>query len=144
PPDDALRLGRILHLLAYRDAPTQPDQPLDVLVARTRWHARQRYVRCPAVIARCERQAQQLRAFLGVLAEHLVEVTDAEEHERVGVARLGVTPLLHEGSVFLLRHAGLLRSGAVRTPKNSRAGGGAAIACSVDHDHRTSRLPYSR
>jgi hypothetical protein len=83
-PDDPLRLRRILHLLADRHAPTEADQPLDVLVAGPRRHARQRHVRRAAVVARRQRQAQQLRALLGVLAEHLVEVADAEEDSASG------------------------------------------------------------
>ena len=35
-------------------------------------------------------------AFFGVLAEHLVEIADAEKDEGIRVARLGVAPLLHQ------------------------------------------------
>ncbi len=62
-------------------------------------------------------------ALLGVLVEHLVEVADAEEDQRVGLARLDLPPLLHERGVFRRHQRGWATGDRISTPPRRGAAG---------------------
>jgi hypothetical protein len=102
--DDVPGLCRVLHLLADGHPASHSNQALQVLVPGFDGDPGQGHVGGAAVVAGRESQAQEPGPFLGVLVEHLVEITDAEEDDRVRMARLGVAPLAHQGCVVLLRH----------------------------------------
>lgn len=103
-PHESLRLGGVLDLLADGDAMAHADQTLDVLVLGAHRHAREGHVPGAAVVSRGQGEPQQFGARLRVLVEHFVEIADAEEDQRVRMARLGLTPLLHERGFVRLRH----------------------------------------
>src|SRR5258708_6670579 len=60
------------------------------------WHAAHRYRVRVLLVARGEREAEQRGAAHRVIEEHLVEVPEPEEHERVGVLALDLEVLPHE------------------------------------------------
>ena len=98
PLDQALGLGRVLHLLTDGHTISLLDEPGQVAVDGMVWHAahgdaglalgggagREHHVHLP-------------RRHLGVLAEHLVKITHAEHDERIGMLLLGRVVLLHHG-----------------------------------------------
>ena len=98
-PHDPLCFRRVLELLADRHAAAHLEQTRDVLVHRLYWDTRKRHVPLAAVVARGERESEQAAPLLRVLEEHLVEIADPEEEERIGVARLDVEILPDERRV---------------------------------------------
>ena len=95
PPYESFGLRGILDLLADRHLPSQADQPGEVLGQCLHRHSSQWHIR-RAVVARSKRDAEQSASFLRVIEEHLVEVTDPEEQDRIGVPRLDVEILLDQ------------------------------------------------
>ncbi len=94
--NDALRVLRVLHLLADRDAVPLRHQLPKVPAHRLRGHARERHIRRTAIVARCEREPEHARCDLGVLIERLVELAEPVEQDRAGIARLHLAPVLHQ------------------------------------------------
>ena len=71
--------------------------------------ARQLYVHRRAVSSLGERDAEDLGGGYGVVAEGLVEVTDTEEQDSIGVLSLELHVLLHHrGLCDLLCHSALV------------------------------------
>ena len=101
PLHDPPRLRRILELFADRHAATHLEQAGDVFIHGLYGDAREGNVPLSAVVPRGEGESQQAAPLLRVLEEHLVEVADAEEEERIGVARLDVEILPDERRVRL-------------------------------------------
>ena len=104
PVHQALRRGRVLHLLTDGHLVPPLDEPGDVALRRVVGHA----AHGGALLLRLapvpggEGQAQLLRAQLGVVVEHLVEVAQPEEQQAVRVLLLHLPVLLHHGGQ--LRH----------------------------------------
>jgi hypothetical protein len=94
--DDALGQFGIFDLFADRDAVAFGDQPPQVFRGRLHWDAGEWDFCCRAVIPRGERQPQLARGELGIVLEHLVEVAHAKKQDRLRVAGLDVTVLLHQ------------------------------------------------
>ena len=95
---DALRLLRVLQLLADRHPVAAADQLLQVRLQRVVRHARQRHPQVLAHRLGRQRDLQLLRDELRVLIEGLVEIAEAKEHDRVGEASLDVQVLPADGS----------------------------------------------
>jgi hypothetical protein len=111
--NQALGQGGVLHLVADGHAAAGGHQAAQVGLQRVRGDAGERGL-AAAVVARGEREVEELRPFHRVVVEVLVEVADAEEDERVRVARLHLAPLQHQRSVFGRHRRG--RRGARREP----------------------------
>src|SRR5262249_3259704 len=69
----------------------------EVLVDRMVGHARHLDRRASRGAARGEREVEQSRRALGVVVEHLVEISHAVEQQDVRVLRLEAQVLLHHG-----------------------------------------------
>ena len=82
----SLCLGGVFDLIAHGDAPPEAHELREVFVDSLRGHACQRHVGAGPVIPAGQRDAQESAALLGILEEHLVEVSDPEEEDRFGVA----------------------------------------------------------
>jgi hypothetical protein len=96
---------RILGLLADDDLVAELGEPRDVAARRVVRDAAHRHRVVLALVARGEGQVEQARREHGVLEEHLVEVAEAEEDDRVGILVLDVEELPHERRVGgLSRH----------------------------------------
>lgn len=89
----------ILHLFADRDAAPQLGELLDVAVGTVHGNAAHRHGIRLALVPGGERDVQQRRRDLGVLQEHLVEVTHPIEDDRVGMSRFDRQELAHHGCV---------------------------------------------
>ena len=102
--DHALRVLRILHLLADRDAVTHRDQLADVALGRVERDTRHRQ----ALGALGQRDRQQLVREHGVAVEHLVEVAHPEEEQAIGMLLLEARELPHRrgGEVGVQRRIG--------------------------------------
>ena len=94
--DDSLRLRGILELVADRHLVPETQEPAHVGVALVPRDAAHRDRLGILLVARREREAEQGRPPHGVLEEHLVEVTEAEEQEGVGILFLDAPVLPHE------------------------------------------------
>ncbi len=98
---DALDLRRIRHLLADRDLPTLLEELRDVPGGRVVRHAGHRDpFGLARLAARGERDVEELRRDDRVLEEHLVEVAEPKEQDRVRILILGAQVLLHHGRVL--------------------------------------------
>ena len=94
--DQALRARRVLELVADRDLVSEAQQPRDVGVALMPGHAAHRDRLGILPVARGEGETEELGSPDGVLEEHLVEVAQPEEQERVRMLGLDARVLLHE------------------------------------------------
>ena len=81
-------LGRVLELLADRDAKALADQPVQVDLGAVDRHAAHRDVVTRMAAALGERNVQGRRCGERVLEEQLVEVAHPEEQQRVGMLTL--------------------------------------------------------
>src|SRR2546429_221346 len=79
PPQELAAFARGLELLADRDLLPCLHEPRDVAVGRMMRDARHR-----RALPRRERDRQEPRAELGILAEELVEIAEPEEQEMIG------------------------------------------------------------
>ena len=123
---DPLGLGGVLGLFADRDLPAEPDKAFQVLVERLGGDSGQRHAARGPVVARGQGEAQETGALLGVLAEQLVEVADAEEHEFVPVTGFHLPPLPHERGVGAADLSGRQGSRGFLAPSpRTRSGEGA-------------------
>ena len=94
--DDALHRPRILELLAHRDPVAELGQLHQVRphrVVRDAAHGDGIFL---ALVARGQREVEDARDVDRVLVEHLVEVAQPEEDDRVRVPRLDVQVLAHQ------------------------------------------------
>ena len=128
PAHDPLGFGRILDLVANRDRLPELHQPSHVLGDGLGRDPGQRDAARSAVVAGREGQAQEPGAFLGVLAEQLVEVAYAEEDEVVPAAGFRLPPLPHERCV----EAAVLGRSQGRCRCSLRRGTGTARQSVVD------------
>ena len=94
--DDAAHRARVLQLFAHRDPMTELGQLGQIAARRVVRDAAHGHRILLALVARGEGQIEGARHVDGVLVEHLVEVPEAKEHDRVGVARLDVEVLAHQ------------------------------------------------
>ena len=96
--DEALRLARVLDLIADRDAEPLFHQPSDVAIDGVKRDAAHRD---PAAIrilrSRGERDLERARGDEGVFVEHLVEVAHPEEEDGIAMQLLDVQVLPHRG-----------------------------------------------
>ena len=106
PLHDPPGLRRVLELLADRHAAAHLEQARDVVVHCLHGDAREGNIPLSAVVPRGERESQQTASLLRVLEEHLVEIADPEEEERIGVARLDVEILPDERRVCVRARGG--------------------------------------
>ncbi len=117
-PHDALRLFRVLHLIADRHPQPRRQQPRYVAVHRMVGHAAHGGL---ILIAAGQHDLEDWGGLHRVLAEHLVEVAHPEHHEHVRVLLLdgGILPLhgsqlrrrgsgghIEEGELFVRRRHG--------------------------------------
>ena len=112
-----VRCFRVLHLLCHRDAEAAADQASEIGFGGVVRHAAHRYRRARVLSAMGQRDVQGGGGSFRVSEEQLVEVAHAEEHQRVGMFRLGGEPLRHR------------RGGAVGTRDRSH---GRHVACGVE------------
>ena len=101
PPDDALAVG-LRDLLRDGDAMPLADEFRQIAVERVIGNARERNDLALPHIALRQHDLQVAGGEAGVLVEHLVEVAEAVEEQRVGMTRLDLQVLLancacHEG-----------------------------------------------
>ena len=94
--DDSLGLRGVLELVADRHLVPETQEPAHVGVALVPRDPAHRDRLGILLVARREREAEQGRPPHGVLEEHLVEVTEAEEQEGVGILFLDARVLPHE------------------------------------------------
>ncbi|MEZ4366926.1 MAG: hypothetical protein R2939_11635 [Kofleriaceae bacterium] len=95
-PDQALGRARVLGLLADDDLVPGRGELGDVAARRVVRHPAHRHRIGLALVAGGEREAEQARGEHRVLEEHLVEVAEPEEHDRLGVAILDLQELPHQ------------------------------------------------
>ncbi len=96
PLDHPLGEPRVLNLLADGGADASLDELLEVGFERRMGEARHLGGAGPLVlVAGRDGQAEQLRGPLGIVAEHLVEVSHPEEQEGLGIASFQLAILLH-------------------------------------------------
>ena len=93
--DDPLDLGGIGHLLAERDLVAEGEELGDVAVRRVVRDAAHRVLVGIALVAAGERDRERPGGDDRILAEELVEIAEAKEEQRIGVARLGFLVLPH-------------------------------------------------
>ena len=89
------RLGRVLHLLADRDAEALADQRQQVALGRVHRHAAHRDVLAEMLAALGQRDVEGGAGRLGVGEEHLVEVAHPVEQQRIRMLRLVLQILRH-------------------------------------------------
>ena len=105
PVHQPLGGGGVLHLLADGHLVPPADQPGDIALGGVVGHAAHGGA-LPLRLAPVpggEGEAQLLRAQLGVVVEHLIEVAQPEEQQAVRVGLLHLPVLLHHGRQ--LRHS---------------------------------------
>ena len=90
-----LRLGRILELLADRDAMAKRDQPVEVVVGALDRHAAHADVLAVVLAALGEHDAERAARDLRVVEEELVEVAHPVEQQAIRVGRLDLEVLRH-------------------------------------------------
>jgi len=101
-------LGGVFHLLADGDLEAGPDQLGQVGLRRVRRHPGHGDRRAGMGAAMGQGDADGGRSAGGVVEEQLVEIAHAEEHQGVGLARLGLEILRHHR-----RGAGGVRRGGL-------------------------------
>ena len=89
------RLGRILDLLADRDAMAERDQAVKILIGTVHRHAAHRDVAAEMLAALGEHDAERARGDLGILEEQLVEVAHPVEQQATRMGGLDLQILLH-------------------------------------------------
>ena len=89
------RLGRILELLAHRDAMAERDQPVQIFVGAHDRHAAHRHVLAEILAALGQHDAERARGDLGVLEEHLVEIAHPVEQQAIRIGGLDLDVLRH-------------------------------------------------
>ena len=89
------RFGRILKLLAHRDAVAERDQPVQIFVGADDGNAAQRHVLAEIFSAFGEHDAERARGDLGVFEEHLVEIAHPVEQQVVRMGGLDLDVLRH-------------------------------------------------
>ena len=93
---DSLRGRRVLHLLADGDLDARLDELGQVAVEGVVRDARERHLLLGPLVPRSQDDTQHLGRDLGVLAEGLVEVPEAEEQQRPWMLRLDCLILGHK------------------------------------------------
>ncbi len=93
--DNLLAGAGLLHLVADGDFESRADEARDVAVGGVVWNAAHRNRLALFAIARGERDLQFARGQHGVFVEKFVEIAEAEEQQRVRVARFDCVVLLH-------------------------------------------------
>ena len=89
------RRGRILGLLAHRDAVAERDQPMQVIVRALHRNAAHRDV-CSLVLAAFgQRDAQRAGRDFGILKKQFVEIAHPVEQQQAGIGRLDFKVLFH-------------------------------------------------
>ena len=88
--------GGVLELVADRDLVAEPQQPRDVGVALVPGIPHIGIGSGSCLLREVSVRPEQARAAHRVVEEHLVEVAEPEEQERVGVLDLDAGVLLHE------------------------------------------------
>ena len=94
---ELLRVRRQRELLADGDLASCVEQPLEIARGGVEGDAAHRCVPTPG-----QRQVQKAGDFDGVLAEHLIEVSEPEEEHLIGVLLLYLMILTHHGRQFPL------------------------------------------
>jgi hypothetical protein len=113
-------LARCIELLADRDRVASCQQPADVGLGSMRREATERHLVRGAPIACGQRQIEHARCRRGVLEEHLVEVAQAEEEDRMLVLRLDAQILGQE--IALHTRVRLPATSSTSTASASRSG----------------------
>ena len=90
-----LRLGRVLHLLADRDAMAKRDQAIEVVVGALDRHAAHANVLAVVLAALGQHDAERAARDLRVLEEQLVEIAHPVEQQAVGIGGLDLEILRH-------------------------------------------------
>src|SRR5205814_2927094 len=96
PPDQAARGTGWFHLVTEGDLDAGPEQLPDVVLEGVIRNAGHRQALPFAELARGQGDAQERGRALGILAEGLVEVAQAEEHDRVRMLTLDPLVLLED------------------------------------------------
>ena len=90
-----LRLGRVLELLADRDAVAERDQAVQIFVGALDRHAAHRDVGAQMLAALGQHDAERARGDFGVLEEQFVEIAHPVEQQAVRIGGLDLDVLLH-------------------------------------------------
>jgi hypothetical protein len=90
-----LGLGGVFQLFANGDLEAGADQLGEIGLGRVHGHAGHGDVLARMLAAIGQGDPQRLGRAAGVVEEQLVEVAHAEEHQGVGLARLGLEELRH-------------------------------------------------
>ncbi len=99
------RLGRVLHLLADRDAVAERDQAMQIVLGALHRHAAHRDIGALVPAALGQHDAERPGGDLGVLEEQFVEIAHPVEQQQFGMRGLDLQKLFHHR-----RHArGVLR-----------------------------------
>ena len=88
-------LGRVLDLLADRDAVAGRDQPLQIVVGALDRHAAHRDVLALMLAALGQHDAERARGDLGVAEEQFVEIAHPVEQQAVGIGGFDLDKLRH-------------------------------------------------
>ncbi len=91
------RLGRVLELLAHRDAMAERDQAMQIFVGALDRYAAHGNVAAEMLAALGQHDAERARGDLGVLEEQFVEVAHPVEQQAVRIGGLDLNVLLHHG-----------------------------------------------
>ena len=99
PAHQALGRGRVFRLFADGDFIALGDEPGDIAFGRVERHAAHRRLLrfCLAPVPGRQGQLQLLGGEFGVLAEHLIKITQPEEQDAILVLRLDLHILFHHG-----------------------------------------------
>ena len=89
------RLGRVLELLAHRDAMAERDQLVQIFVGALDRHAAHRDVAAEMLAAFGQHDAERARGDLGVVEEQFVEVAHPVEQQAIRIGGLDLDILLH-------------------------------------------------
>ncbi len=89
------RRGRILRLLAHRDAMAGFDQPMQIVLGAFHRHAAHRDIHALMLAAFGQHDAERARGDFGVLEKQLVEIAHPVEQQQPGIGGLDLQVLFH-------------------------------------------------
>ena len=134
------RLGRVLGLLAHRNAVAEPDQLVEIITGRMDRHPAHRNVLAEMLAALGQGDAERPRRRFGIIEEQLVEIPHPVEQQRRRVGRLDLEilgdhrrralarPRLRSSFLAPLSHAARVKAGRLApvkppfTPADAPAG----------------------
>ncbi len=89
------RLGRVLDLLADRDAVAERDQAVQVILGALDRHAAHRDIAAEMLAALGQHDAERAAGGFGVAEEHFVEIAHPVKKQAIGIGGFDLDILLH-------------------------------------------------